>query len=527
MGELSRILSLPRRATGSDLSVKWTARLGPNAKRPLFNHQAQCLEDAVNQDGGLFALGVGDGKTLLAMLLPEAMGHAGKAVLLLPSGLIDQARRDHAEWLKEYPVTPPTLVSYEQLSMLKNRTLLEEMAPSLIICDEAHMLGNATAARTKRFMAYMIQAWDTKFVAMSGSFGPSLSQYYHLAMLALGDGSPLPVRDIVPWCMVLDAGSEPSETQVASFQPLCAWAGHQETTQATARRAYYSRLASTPGVVWSDSPELPVNLTIRPWSMPVTPTTAAAGTLLDTLWTTPNERVLISAAEVWMHAANLPYGVYTDWDWDAVGGYDAEWDEARKAWGREISYLVADGVSDSPAEVETMAEEGSLRARSLRVWAAWDAIKDRVDPPERFVVYDAEQVDLVRRTVAALPAGTLVWYTSRAVASILNGVVDVYGAGQPQPTDTSRVIAVSSRVFGTGWHAAAFHRNVILQPNLSTRLWQQLLGRTHRTGQDKDVEVLVAAHTPALRSILASAVQKAKENEELHGVAQKLTRFTW
>ena len=62
----------------------------------------------------------------------------------------------------------------------------------------------------------------------------------------------------------------------------------------------------------------------------------------------------------------------------------------------------------------------------------------------------------------------------------------------------------------------------------SGKVWEQLLGRTHRPGQGADVvEVHIYQHTGAYKQALSSAIKDAEYIQDTTGSGQKLLYCTY
>lgn len=177
--EFQRISSLPRRQwtdpdlayLASELTSLLRTPAGAQTLRPV---QALALHDAAI-NGGLFGpIGVGEGKTLITLLLPLVL-ELQRPLLLLPAALIEKTKR---EWLGPDPKAyarhwriPNTLrmFSYDLLGRVQAADELERYQPDGIICDEVHRLKNRRAAVTRRVARYMHDRPYTKFCGLSGS----------------------------------------------------------------------------------------------------------------------------------------------------------------------------------------------------------------------------------------------------------------------------------------------------------------------------------------------------------------------
>ena len=522
MTELERILAAPR---GAPQVCMVSLPRAPGA-RPLRPIQERTLQLLAAAPHGVFGnIPVGQGKTLIGHLGPAATGTEGRALLVAPAAMRKATLKEHAEWAADYPVEPPTFVSYSQLSSPKAPDLLDRLDPRLIMFDEAHLLANQDSARTGRIMRWVMENWGRfKLLLMSGSFiGRTLLDFGHLAAMALGDDSPVPIGDDANvWAAVIDAVGEPGPGDLAHLAPL-ARRYRQPVTRRGVRKAFGMRIRDCPWVVWVAGSSCDKRITLRRWEFPLTPRTQTALRRLDTEWRLPNGDYLVDQLEMSRHQGTFPFGLWQVWDWEAVGGYDAAWDDARKGWASAVGRFLANtsirGL-DSRALVEEAMREGRLD-KLRRPWEAWQEQAHKPEPPQALVVFDQQQVDAVRWACERLPEGTLVWYSTPAVADILESVMPVYRSGDEGPSH-GKTAAVSILVHGRGWNAQyAYHRNLVLQPFADARRVEQLLGRTHRAGQERDVEAWFSMTTPSHKRAFYRAKHAAKVANDI-GQDQKL-----
>lgn len=494
--------------------MKWTLR-------PLQQQALAELTASPAPRGGVIGISVGGGKTITAMLAPDRM-QAQRALLIVPAHLKAQTLRDHATWSARFRCTPPTVVTYAKIS--RNPRLLRDLHPDLVICDEAHYLSNPDSARTQRVIRYAQDFPDTRWVFMSGSFAKdSIKDYWHLSLMALREGCPLPHdRDgLELWMRVLDVGAKPADSDLRALREF-------GRTPKQIRQALGARFRAAPGVVWQTEGYGDVPLEISPVTHTLTPKVVAALKILDTLWELPDGTPLVDAADIARHQATLPWGFWQAWDWDAVGGFDGEWNEARLEWSRAVRAIRewGDRELDSLSTIVAAVEAGGLE-QARHAYDAWRAVRDRHGkPPSVPVFFDAPAVSPILAEVRRMADG-IVWYRNPALGDLLRGHgIPTYGRGDGMPDPAHPVVALSSRVYGTGTDGLQerWFNNLVLQPPAN---WEQLIGRTHRSGQTETVRVGAVVTTDHQKRSLGFSKVKALFADDLFAQGQKLLTATW
>lgn len=150
---------------------------------------------------------------------------------------------------------------------------------------------------------------------------------------------------------------------------------------------------------------------------------------------------------------------------------------------------------------------------------------DRPEPPTVPVWLSSYLMDHAVQLVAKREP-TLVWYETQAVGVALGQRgLPVYGQGTTVPEDPpGRTCAVSWHVHRDGRNLQhAWSRNLVVEPPASGAVWEQLLGRTHRAGQEADEVVCdVYAHAGPFTDAFRQACYKARYIEDTTGNVQKL-----
>ena len=502
--ELKRILALPKREPHTDARIldKHLARLPGHHLRPI---QAQALDDMITTpQGALIGIGVGEGKTLISLLAP-IMLDSKRPLLIVPAALREKTHREAVHLGKAWHIASPHVISYAALGLAKNAELLDQIAPDLIVMDEAHRFKNRRAARTRRLLRYLRAHPDVRVVAMSGTlFTRSLRDVGHLAEIALREGSPLPraTSDLNDWADALDPGV-PDESRLGlgalrALGPLS------------------ERLRVTPGVTMSTTQSLDVSLAVMDAGYRCTDDMLKNISRLAASWTSPDGWEYETAVDIWRHARELALGFWYRWKFPAP----QDWLDARADWARFVRETLAHSRKlDSPLQVWQANPEHPARI-------AWEKVKGDFKPITEPVFFD----DAALRFAAhwAQKPG-IVWVEHVAFGQALADMTGLpyYGAGTEPPTRGGSMIC-SIAAHGEGKNLQHWNRNLITCPPSSAKTWEQLLGRTHRPGQLADevsTDVMIGADP--IRNGLEKPIREARFLESASGNAQKILYCDW
>lgn len=540
--DLGRVLDLPRREltiTAEEITALEGELRRPGSSMSLRPVQALALLDARRAGGLLAPIGVGAGKTLISLLLPTVL-RARVTVLLVPAPLRHKVvHLDYpqlaTEWRLPHLTTTPHyetrsdgvlhVVSYSQLSTVNGADVLDRLAPDLVVCDEAHALRHSSAARTKRFLRYFRSRPETKLCALSGTMtSRSIKDFAHLAKIALKDNAPVPFSYPVleAWAGALDSTDFPAPP--GELTRMC-------RLGESVREGFRRRLVETCGVVPTSDNRLGTSLVISERQVAVPPEMASTIRQVRETWATPDgEEEFEDALSFSRCARQVAAGLYYRWTWPRGESEElrARWLEARRDWHREVrSYLTysARPGMDSPLLLARAASTGSWASRT---WAAWTAIKDACEPQVEAVwLHDFLAQDAV---AWGREAPGVIWYEHDALGQRIAalGGFPLYGGGESASAGIARergdrTIVASVKAHGTGKNLQQWHRALVLTPSTSGVVWEQLLGRHHRSGQAADeVTFEVYLHTDEMQDAMTKAFRDAAYQHELTGSDQKL-----
>lgn len=430
--EISRVVSMPVIHPMTEAEVIEYSRANILADAfaagvRLLPKQAEGALSYEMYERGFNPIGVGQGKTLLSLLVAQKGYLRGrkKILLLIPSQvliqLVEHDLKTARRWIHiPYPIhvlggRPAEyrrqlansgkvglyVLPYSLLSVKDTYDMLAGIAPDLVIMDEAHNLANASSARTRRMFS-VLDTLNPQIVAMSGTITQkSVMDYYEIIRRALGQWNPLPNAKALAamWAQVIDAeatadfrdqertdqrtvGDDIRQNEQGPMLPLIDWARgffpaeRQQLTSNTAgfRRAYKLRLNTAPGVVVSSDSDIGTSLIIE--NVPCDdyerhPNWPKCQELIDRiedLWETPNGDVIDYAVHKWKWLNELTLGFYNQLTWPT-----------KESWAHRKN------LSESQSE-EALAKAlihhaaGQDYAKELRQWLM-DSSKPGIDTP--------------------------------------------------------------------------------------------------------------------------------------------------
>lgn len=458
--------------------------------------QAMALMDAHDFRGAILPIKVGGGKTLISMLLPVVMG-VQRPLLLVPAKLRAKTHREFTKLKRHWKSVPIKIMSYELLGRDRGQRELNEYQPDLIMADEAQRLKNSKAACTRRVRRYFKANPDCAYVDMSGTMmNRSLVELHHRSKWALpGELVPLPweghrLREVA---CALDE-KVPPQSRLAPG-PLMRLATQEEVWSASkdrramlqvARAAWGRRFCETPGVVGTAHIEedLPPIL-IDSVTLDL-PEMVEHFQRLRSKWETPSGEEFSEASDLWRHAREMACGFYYRWDPPAPPA----WREARSAWKKFAREILAHSKKlDTEMQV-------AQKYKDEQVYRNWVAIRDTFKP-NPVPVWLSDAVLKFCAEWAEKSKG-IVWVEHRHFGFKLAEMTGLpYFANLGIDPKTKKFIedhkgpciaSVESNKEGRNLQYL-WHKNLIVSCAPTGDTYEQLIGRTHRHGQDQDVEV--------------------------------------
>lgn len=515
---MSRISDLRRRdwTTCDPAAVaEISAALNPAGLEELRLIQAMGIREFLQLGGLWMAARVGAGKTLTVGALATLFEDL-RPLVIVPGGHQDKTELEFAGyrargWDLSHKIQ---IVTYNDIARDVDEKLLRAYQPGVLLCDEVDKLrrvqpgGSGTAARVAQWMAAYPK---TKFAGLSGTmFKEGLRDYGHVLNWCLKDNAPIPTlpSEIEQWHKALK-GCGPAARMRAQLDI---------SASADLKKAFRERIWMSPGVIISIDCFSDVPLTIETVSFD--PGTSEALELLYETGETPDGLDVIVGGEdsdsegvgtTWAAERQLALGFYYKPDPEPP----REWAKARRKYFRWVRSRILAGQFKTELQARRYA-----KAEGLEAWKYWEAIQPTFEPRFVPVWINDRAIDFCKQWGRE---GGIIWTDHRAFAERLSaesgwrwfagGGRDSSGMMIEQCRD--RTIIASRQANGTGRNLQHWCRGLITAMPGNGRDAEQLLGRQHREGQLRAVEMQVLfacrAHANDLRKVMALSEEEAEE----------------
>lgn len=565
--EFRRILALPRRVRPDRCEVPdYRTDLGRSAGAEILDRQTVGLSE-LHWNRGLFAaLPVGFGKTLVTFLAAHVVPCRRPMLIVQASG-IEQTRQDFEDLARHWrqPQPMPLISTYHALTERRNVEMLNEIRPDLLIFDESDQLRRidtgSAPIRIDRYVDMIRKeelAAGTGFgsrlivVAVTGTIGRgSLRDFAHIIRWCLGPGAPLPLYEgaLFQWCNAVDDGRAIGMARwkpgVLTAFPPGATDGATDAIDAdpvltAVRSGLGRRLEETPGVLIYDESSCDQPLTIDFLYAPKDPAIDQAFEAFRSTWETPDGFALCDALSVYKHVGELGSGFWYRWDPRAP----PEWLAARRSWSEFVRGKIEDSrYASCPLDTEGAVKDAFPGEPTL---AAWQDIKDTFVPNPVQQWYSASVVYAAAQWAADREAAgkrVLIWTVHRAMAQGIMSVSNIpyYGAKgrrfdvNMSPQDETLVTAprqsdgspITSAILSV--HANRRQRNLqhyqeqlIVGWESATHYVEQMLGRTHRTGQQSPVRLTILLTSGETVDSFDKTIEECRTVKTLQRHTQKI-----
>jgi hypothetical protein len=543
--EIRRISRLRPRTPEGEVQ-DWTPFFRtPRGTMKLRPRQNAALTE-ISRAWGLFGmLGVGEGKTLVSLLAANVLNQTVgpmfvEPILIVPSSLREKTAADVEHYRRHFKFPEPHVCSYEELS--RQSDLLIRRGPNLIICDEAHNLANPDAARTKRFISFVNEIREKGkplvIILLSGTFmRTKLKDYAHLANLALTDKSPVPRPKPVVGVFdrVMCEELTPTNNDLDLIQPFTSRfcsvkSPNREDFRRASREALANCINDAEGVIVSTDMSFDGPLNVRSVDFEVP---HALRLVLDEIretGTRPDGEVFDSTAAQAMCETQLLQGYYTRWVWPE-SGKDDEWMFHRAAYHKQVRLFLkshAKVYQDSPKLVWDAVAGGVLdrdkHGALYRAWEDWTKVRMRhyPQPPVHYEWVGDHMIEAVREFLRDHNEPTLIWCSSPTFMARAAAALKLPAIPNGQAPTKVETCLVSILSHATGLNLQSWCQNLLtVVPGCGVRV-EQLLGRTHRPGQTRPVDVHYFAGEARLNRNFHRALSRATAIQEQNNIPQRL-----
>jgi len=582
--DLARIEALPRRAPEpvafdahrlKRMNERCAcAAMGRKCITELLPIQAWALNEGSVGQGVLGPIGVGHGKELLGLLMPMVVPNCKVAVLFIkPSGRKQLLEQDIPLYGQHWNLPNlaggryftggrPVLhvMAYSELSHAKSTAALERIRPDLIIANECQEIAR-DSVRTGRVRRYFDKYPNTRACAWSGSLSKrSLKDYWHLSAWSLKLGSPLPLSKTVveEWAAAIDSVGRTAlwAKPMGALSRLC-------EPGENARQGFQRRLRETPGVVSTTESAIPTSLVIT--QRDPGPQPKAVHDALRKLrgpngvsmlnrkgeleepdqgdWCRPDGEVLVEVAAVAECARQLASGFYYQRTFPRKEPPKLidEWLKRRSEWHSEVRgkirrrevHLDSLALCQHAADRYLADYKGPLPVWQSDTWEAWKEIADQVEPSKKAVWISDWLLEDAAGWLAKHRG--ICWVDFVSFGERLAQVTRAdYWTGGDEASDRvnaavrtrcKKSVIASIAARGTGTDGAQFlwADQLVAHPPASGDLWEQLLGRLHRIGQEADeVTTEVYLHSAEFMQGFKRAIEDCRYRHETLGNVQKL-----
>ena len=436
--ELERIKGLPRchgptPEEALALQREWVRPEAYAEGYRLLEGQVYGLWSYLKYGGVVGALGVGQGKTLLALMIVTAFHRANpgsNSMILLPPDLVKQLWVQDIPWAKtHFQVDVPVvslgkqrktlrkalcagvkgscfLYPYSLLSTSDGQELPRLIDADLVVADEAHCL-TGDSARAKRWWDWVTRTRVENppvGVCLSGTLlRKSIVDYYRVAKWAMAERSPMPrvMSMVTTWSeglqSIRDDATEKDwvpHTSSRALAPLCKWAGVEfrgRPRLGQCQEAYRRRLYSAPGFVPAAEGSVAAGLKLRNRELKPSPELLSMMADVERDWIDPAGEPILYAIEKHELLRELSAGIWLRKYWpDMPGSREArDAHQAKGAWLRELRAWHGSRVRppeglDTPGLVHEALSDRSgglserLSDNVVITWDEWQAKERRV-----------------------------------------------------------------------------------------------------------------------------------------------------
>jgi len=337
----------------------------------------------------------------------------------------------------------------------------------------------------------------------------------------------------------LDKSKAPAEGGKKDLSLLVPLMRHFKTQ--SARLAFKKNLLSAIGVVISHKAPPPCDLKISTYITPVAKSVKEKIKLLNDTWQTPQGEELDSALSLVRLRRQMICGFYYYWKWETEP--DVEWLSARSQWAKACRLYCSKAPEgmDTPALLERAIVlylnkklDVKFPKELILSYVNWLKQKSKPLPPVGVQWFSRYFLDAIIEWVETQTEPPLIWYEHSALAYALQKLTGwpIYGSGKESDEALTKVkephiAMVSIRAHSQGKNLQVWGNHFVAHPLSDGARWEQLLGRSHRHGQTREVVTVTVPNFDEFSKAMVSAKQGAQYIEQSTGLRQRLLTAEW
>ena len=501
----------------------------PGAEIALNDVQRRALSAVVSAQGGFFPIGVGHGKTFIALLAGTVLGR--DSVVFAPPHTVSQMAGELERLRKSFRIDRAVeVVPYSQISMADGRERIAKRLSHLdpqnicVVLDEAHAIKNTKSARARRVVD-LCRLLKCPVVALSGTMtNRYLSDFAHIAKMSVSPCFlPRDRDEMHALHTVLDNPEEYDRAYHPSFKGEEGFRALMGASSAQVKSTMRERMQSWRGVQATSSTS--VGASLRLTAPPLHVSDAIWQALSDAeTYVYPNGQEAVEPVEVWRLCRTLSSGWWYELIWSPE--LPPDFFVARKRFWGTVRAMVDAGTFESPSLcVRAMQMKAATDSDHYlgRLWLEWEPWADHPKPERRAHVIDTS---IIEQVGAHVKKGDpcIVWYHYVTTADLLEKHcgIKVWRAGE-EPVRQPHLCAMSIPSHGEGLNLQQWGKSLVLEPPTTGKAWEQMLGRLHRVGTPHDeIWFEVAQATKSQKNAYFSALRDARYVEAVMGQQQKL-----
>lgn len=528
--DFDRVVALPRRVPQQYEAEAWAAVLTPQLRQPLSTAELRPwqayglaeLAEAPPGRGVVMWLTVGTGKTLPLALAP-VMVNAKRTLYIVPASLEAKTDDDFRKLREHWKLSnePYRIITREILGQPRGAELLNEYAPDLICLEESDEFANADSSAVRRIDRYVVENEHVRVVNVTGTPSrKSIMGYWHIICWCLREGAPVPLdhADAELWAQAID------ET---SSGPRRAGPGPLGEDRKKAIDWYRKRLLQTPGMVSvdGDSCTAPLEISTR---------LAKEDPILDEHYKifleeqrNPGGIEVTDPLSRWKLDGFLGCGLYTRY----IEPPPDEWLAARRAFAKFVRNAIERSTrSHKPLDSESQVVR---RFRDHPVVTTWLEAKKAFIPKTEAVWLTTSAIESCREWLEESSEPGIIWCGSVEFGQTLARALGLRYFGRKgkaadgavlynAPTGVSMVCSWNANK--KGFNLQPWSRQLIVMPPQSAKWIEQIIGRSHRSGQNKTVYVDILLTSGGTIDLIETALREARFAKRTTSLTQKILR---